>query len=69
MSRHVNGCVYGLLEPGAVKVARPVLRGEGSREAHPPTRQWDVIARLEQGRGFVLDGDLIAAWLCANDRD
>ena len=27
-----------LLEPDAVKVARPVLRGEGSSDALPPTR-------------------------------
>src|SRR4051794_11917958 len=40
MSRHANGCVNGLLEPCAVKAARTVLRGEGSRKAHPPTRDW-----------------------------
>jgi len=28
----------GLLEPDALKGARPVLRGEGSRDALPPTR-------------------------------
>jgi RNA-directed DNA polymerase len=39
VSQRANGCASGLLEPDALKGARPVLRGEGSREAHPPTRE------------------------------
>ena len=60
VSRRENGCANGLFEPCAVKAASTVLRGEGSREAHPPTRYWtalsggsrlvtDAVARIRQG--------------------
>jgi len=38
MNRRVSGCASGLLEPDAVKAARPVLRGEGGSDVYPPTR-------------------------------
>jgi hypothetical protein len=45
VSRHANGCANGLLEPDALKGARPVLRGEGSREASllPDSILWALM--------------------------